>query len=484
MPRAGQATVGRDVDPDSTTMGLCDRRGTSGPGSTAANRPPLIHRSTQRWLAAAALLLVVYGTLGPIAGGRGPWYQAPAQWCLVPPATPSDANDRLTNLLVYIPVGAAFRLIVRRRGWSGWPDLVVSLGLATGLSYATELLQQALPGRQSSRIDLYWNAAGAIIGALAVVPAQGWLRRFHATLFERLHRPGVGWHVCTWAAIAATLLVMTAPWQLHRPATPAGWATAWEWADPLRAVRFLAFAALGMLLFVRLVAAGRGRAAAVCGAFLRLAALALVAELAQSVLSEHVSSLSHALTAMCGSAAGAIAGTLVFRAAAMSNTPDHRDGATTVGAPTLAPVPTVQRLAALGLVGVVAAILLGGVVAELLYRGVQLDPRFSWTPFRAHFRVAFTTALADATQSLAMFGTVTLLALAGARRHGPPLALMSVGTTALLLEVGRAFVAGRSGDVTTIILALLAWAATCYAWRKLVPSGTLSTLVQPVSRPT
>ncbi len=148
-------------------------------------------------LCVAALGGVLWGTLGPLHEDDGrPWLVAAADWRWVPPVVRSDANDLLTNLAVYAPVGVALRLLVRRRGRAGRRDFVLSLGLAIGLSYVTEFLQQWMPGRASSLTDVGLNALGALLGALLAVPAQHLIRRLHAVLFVAIRAHWRFWGVC------------------------------------------------------------------------------------------------------------------------------------------------------------------------------------------------------------------------------------------------------------------------------------------------
>jgi VanZ family protein len=109
--------------------------------------------------------IVVYATLYPFSGWRVagvnvfaflalPW---PAYWTWF---------DLVANLLGYLPLGAmAFGALVR----SGWPApraAAVSLAASTALSFTLETLQNFLPQRVSSNVDLGLNVAGAGLGLL------------------------------------------------------------------------------------------------------------------------------------------------------------------------------------------------------------------------------------------------------------------------------------------------------------------------------
>jgi VanZ family protein len=158
------------------------------------------------------LALVVYGTLGPLGLRRGPWIVSVANWQWIPPLRPSDVNDILTNFAVYVPVGIALRLLVRRRGATGWPDFLSSVTLSVALSYATEVLQQAMPTRVSSLTDTLVNGSAALVGSLCAVSAQRGLRRLHVLVFLLLRGTTRSPGAATWlpAAAFALLVVLSA----------------------------------------------------------------------------------------------------------------------------------------------------------------------------------------------------------------------------------------------------------------------------------
>jgi VanZ family protein len=117
------------------------------------------------YLALAYLLLVAYASLWPLAGWRLPereWLQFvtapwPRYWTVA---------DLVINALAYAPLGFLIALSLPRR-WPRWAAVTLAalLGLLTSL--AMEVLQQAVPGRIASNLDLMSNGAGALAGALA-----------------------------------------------------------------------------------------------------------------------------------------------------------------------------------------------------------------------------------------------------------------------------------------------------------------------------
>jgi VanZ family protein len=139
---------------------------------------------------AAYLLFIGYGSLYPF----GEW-RAPEQtwWTFLFAAPPRfvTRTDLSTNLLVYLPLGAliaallAPRMRIRRA-------LLWAFAAGALVSLVMESLQQFIPDRVASNLDMLTNAVGALLGALLfrVVQQHRWPGR---TLFgwrERWFTPG------------------------------------------------------------------------------------------------------------------------------------------------------------------------------------------------------------------------------------------------------------------------------------------------------
>ncbi|SFZ76075.1 VanZ like family protein [Chitinimonas taiwanensis DSM 18899] len=71
-------------------------------------------------------------------------------------------TDNSLNLLAYLPLGYAWALFFRCR----WYAPLLALGLGLGLSGSVEFIQQFLPQRIASNLDILYNGAGALCGAL------------------------------------------------------------------------------------------------------------------------------------------------------------------------------------------------------------------------------------------------------------------------------------------------------------------------------
>ncbi len=418
-------------------------------------KPPVLSRRTIRGLCLASLAVIGYGTLGPL-GSRGPWLVPVAHWQLVPPRVASDLNDVLTNLAVYVPVGIAFRLLVRRRGQAGSADLLLGLGLSLVLSYVTEVLQQAMPGRVSSATDVYVNAMAAFAGCLCAVPVQRALRRLHAFVFVQIRIPRRRWAILAGTAVVATAVLMTMPWSLTRPRAELGFGQPLSAADVQRGGMF---ALVGLLMAGAALARSQNRVAALTLAWALGALVALGLELAQMVLHEHVCSLVHAIVSVGGISAGcAAAGAFVQ--------------------PRAAPGVVVCRLRR------IAVVVLVLMVAHLLWEGeapaeprlggslalpLRAEPAVDWVPFHAQFQAPFPAMLADVLQQLTAYSLLTLLCVFLARNGGPAVAGLLLFGLVGVTECGRAFVIGHHADTTAPLLAVVGWVVTTRAWRSIRP---------------
>jgi VanZ family protein len=115
------------------------------------------------WLTLGYVALLAYGTLYPLSGWRLP----PVGLTTLFAASlhmPASRADLLTNLLVYLPLGLLIGLRRREHGPAGAVGRAALAGLA--LSTALECLQAFLPERTPSLLDVGLNGAGAGAGAL------------------------------------------------------------------------------------------------------------------------------------------------------------------------------------------------------------------------------------------------------------------------------------------------------------------------------
>jgi VanZ family protein len=411
-------------------------------------KPPVLSRSTIRRLCLASLAVIVFGTLGPL-GVRGPWVVPVEHWQLVPPSVPSDLNDRLTNFVVYVPVGIALRLLVRRRGQAGWADLLLGFGLSVALSYVTEVLQQAMPGRVSSVTDVYVNALAAFVGCLCAAAVQSALRRVHAYVFVQLRVPQRRWVILATTAVIATAVLMTMPWSPTRPRAEIGFDRPPSFVDVQRGGMF---ALVGFLMAGAALVRRGSRTAALAAAWLLGVLVATALELAQMVLHEHVCSLLHAGISVVGVSAGCATAALLVR-------------------PRAAPGVVGSRLRKLALLTLVAASTYVTAERGSMSFGApcRAEPAIDWVPFHAQFQAPFPAVLADVLQQLAAYSLLTLLCVFLARDRGPAVALLLLGGLVGASECLQALRTGHHADTTAPLLAVSAWLLTTRIWRSCRP---------------
>lgn len=169
----------------------------------------------RRWPLLGWLAFLAWASLHPFSGWTLP---IEPLWSFVAAPLPRwiTRTDLATNLLVYMPLGylLALRLTPRRhRAW------LAALGCAA-FSLLLESLQQGLPGRIASNVDVGINALGGLAGATLALHHQRLLRMLHHLTAKRAlwFRPGTA---VNWG------LLLLALWALAqfslRPLPGIGW---------------------------------------------------------------------------------------------------------------------------------------------------------------------------------------------------------------------------------------------------------------------
>ena len=139
------------------------------------------HRSSASPLAGLYAALIVYASLYPFSGWHVPGVPL-FDFLLLPWPRWWTWFDLVSNLIGYMPLGA---LVFGARVRGGTPARVAfgqAVLVATTLSFAMETLQNFLPQRVASNVDLGSNALGALLGAGlgAVLHARGAVARWQA----------------------------------------------------------------------------------------------------------------------------------------------------------------------------------------------------------------------------------------------------------------------------------------------------------------
>ncbi len=139
------------------------------------------HRSSAVPLAWLYAALIAYASLYPFTG----WRVSSADWwqflVSVPPHW-RNTFDLVSNLVGYLPLGALACAALLRSGREARRAAPLALLAGAGLSFAMETLQNYLPRRVPSNIDLALNTLGTLGGvALAVLAHRlGGIERWQA----------------------------------------------------------------------------------------------------------------------------------------------------------------------------------------------------------------------------------------------------------------------------------------------------------------
>ncbi len=120
------------------------------------------------------MLLIVYASLYPFSGWRNQELAALGVPCCAGWPKYWTGFDVAANIVGYMPLGFLLALSFMRRGnvryiarHSNLGGVLVALAAGTILSFCMEALQNFLPSRVASNVDLGLNAAGTLIGAIA-----------------------------------------------------------------------------------------------------------------------------------------------------------------------------------------------------------------------------------------------------------------------------------------------------------------------------
>lgn len=122
------------------------------------------HDGLARQLAIAFAVLVVYASLHPFSGWRD-LGAPPFAWLTTAWLRYSTGLDITFNILGYLPLGFLWATVLRK--WLGrWLAIPAAALLGAVLSGSMETVQNYLPTRVPSNLDLTCNTAGALLGAI------------------------------------------------------------------------------------------------------------------------------------------------------------------------------------------------------------------------------------------------------------------------------------------------------------------------------
>ena len=409
---------------------------------------------------ATVVLLVLAGSLSPFSFDLSA-ARANGRWGLLAIGWPrSPVADLVTNVVVYLPIGAAACLWLRRR--VGLLQAVV-LTLAVGgcASVLAETLQTLIPVRTASWIDVRANMAGTLLGAVLVpglAAGAEALRAAARTCFA-------GKPLAAVAAFAAVALLVAGLWpfdfvestaELHRslaagrwitPATLPGDDVPAQYHQPMLPTTAFAglFAAYGFLVALAGREGGRSRPEATTTALVHAVILSLLIESVQVFVVSRSFDVLDALLNTFGAGLGAYFAVWAVDA------------------------PTRSCWLARPSVLLTRWLLLPALLAQVAYRVLDAaglgDPSRAaagtatvlWVPFSACYGHTVSSVVAEAAW---LCGTSALLALTvtvsihrlGERARWLAGVVAAVGLAAIC-EVIQYFGPARLADTTDVILA-------------------------------
>ena len=149
-----------------------------------------LHRSAPEVFLIAYLCFLVYCSLLPFGqGGAAAQSRSDLDWSSLTNRS-AGLKDILPNILLYVPLAASAYVVGRRHGWGRTSTLLVACAIGAGTSALLELLQQWVPLRVSSWVDVVSNVAGGALGAVLGPTCRRIAHAmFRAARFELRHLP-------------------------------------------------------------------------------------------------------------------------------------------------------------------------------------------------------------------------------------------------------------------------------------------------------
>ncbi|MCG3137225.1 MAG: hypothetical protein HJJLKODD_01068 [Phycisphaerae bacterium] len=99
-------------------------------------------------------------------------------------------TDLVQNVLLYVPLGLAAGLALRRRRIRWRYSTLLALLMALMLSASAEAIQRFLPGRVSSSLDLLYNGSGTLVGVFIAFLVRMKYRSCQMSIKDQLiHQP-------------------------------------------------------------------------------------------------------------------------------------------------------------------------------------------------------------------------------------------------------------------------------------------------------
>lgn len=441
-------------------------------------------------LAALVTVSLAYGELIPFRfiGGNGgslwdvlcdlPWIASPLE-------------DLVTNVLVFVPVGALMTLHFARALTSWRAAVVAGFLFAASLGACMEMLQTFLPARVASATDVLSNCVGGLTGAL-LAPAlyRRWCRARPRVAVQLAICPHYVLFLGSAAIVGFSAL---APFdftlsraQIQQAASLAQW---WPWigtrdsaiaaagGDAHRALlawlrQSGVFVGLALLSVRGLRELGYSPGAAALATFRRLAALVVAFECLQILTPSHAFELLDILLGTAGAAMG------IWLALLVDGTGWHeRRGCW------LSRTPIVMALTCFAAYQAAVVFLSAGCQGD-----DGPDAMITWLPFQAQFLRPMAVAATALTLDFLTYVILTFLAVAVIRSTRITMdawkAVAIVPAWIALLEAARWWLGGPPPDTSGPALAVAAAmsAAVVLAWADRVTLATRRRIALAVLR--
>lgn len=381
--------------------------------------------------AIAYTALIVYGTLYPFTGWEWPHGIKRSDLMLNWPDRVARP-DIITNLLIYVPLGMLYGLLlVRRASHTLTLSAVFLAGLLT--SATLEYLQIFLPGRITSPSDIAFNAIGTLAGGvIAIMVHPGTLAFRHLsiwrhTYFNRADTTNLGLVVIlTWVVAQLFPFIPSLdPEVLKTSLAPIDKVLNHQAQFDYARFGVYAFNTLALCL-IYLTTCTRQHT--------RVALFALAVYLVILLKLPTINRLLP-LEALTGTLAGLIAFLALHT---------QRPLATALAAGSL-----------------ISAYLLGGLNGESY--SLTIHREINWTLFRGH--LGRVSGLVDIIETLWPFAALAYLAIYHRPHARFSLALKGgvlVFSLAVLIEVLQQFIPGRKPDITDAMVAAAGWFLAWY----------------------
>jgi glycopeptide antibiotics resistance protein len=374
----------------------------------------------------------------------------------------SNADDLITNLSIYVPIGVACVLCSRSSQSIRLARVPLAIGVGVVVSLYVEVIQTSIALRAASWTDVMLNGIGCAGGALLCVALYGVIIRAGRRLLGQWQeRP---FSTCTLLLTIGLVLYHLAPFDfvtsstgLHASFLRARWDLTASWIAPIGILFYsplvaeltgaLWFALLGYVGALGAREANLSPARAMAHAIRNSVLLIVLIEFMQLFTASHTFDLASIVLRILGAVLGARVAVYLI---------DALVGLRWRTRPGLAaPTPLIFILGILQ----ISALVVSGAEGYMIPDG-GLDPsQVHWIPFEALWHEPFVRAVCTITTALVTYGTLAatlIIILSRTRVPAGWLAGVGVVLVALIVESMQAANLAHTADLTTPLLAACA----------------------------